>query len=100
MADRLASTELQLRTRDGRPGGPHAAPSPDGGPPTDAAGEDLVERAVWHTACTLHRRLDELGIEHLWSDEGPGIHDWPYWSADLAATLPAIAARFAGSSIR
>ena len=101
LADRLASTELQLRTRDGRPGGPHAATSPDGRPLTEGeVGEDLVERAVWHTACTLHRRLEELGIDHLWSDEGPGIHDWPYWSADLAATLPAISACFAGTSAR
>ena len=101
LADRLASTELQLRTRDGRPGGPHAATSPDGRPLAEAeVGEDLVERAVWHTACTLHRRLEELGIDHLWSDEGPGIHDWPYWSADLAATLPAISACFAGTSAR
>ncbi len=90
LAEHLASTELQLRTRDGRPGGPHPPSSPCG-----PVGEDLVERAVWHTACTLHRRLDELGIDHLWLDEGPGIHDWPYWRADLAATLPAVAAHFA-----
>lgn len=92
LADRLASTELHLRTRDGRVGGPHDTT------PGDA--DDLVERAVWHTACTMHRRLDELGVEHLWRDEGPGAHDWPYWSADLRATLPALAAHFAGSTAR
>ena len=93
LAERLSTAELHLRTRDGRAGGPHAPDADPSGPVDD----DLVERAVWHTACTLHRRLDELGIDHLWVDEGPGAHDWPYWSADLAATLPAVAAHFAAA---
>ncbi|MDQ2677462.1 MAG: esterase family protein [Actinomycetota bacterium] len=90
LAERLASTQLQLRTRDGRAGGPF----------DEGTTDDLVERAVWHTACTMHRRLDELGIAHLWSDEGPGAHDWPYWTADLTATLPAVTAYFAGAPAR
>ena len=90
LAERLASAELHLRTRDGRSGGPF-----DGG-----TADDLVERAVWHTACTMHRRLDELGIEHLWLDEGPGAHDWPYWISDLRATVPAVAGYFSGTSTR
>ncbi len=104
LAERLASTELHLRTRDGRAGGPHdtrcrrpaRADTVAGAVPDD----DLVERAVWHTACTMHRRLVEVGIDHLWLDEGPGAHDWPYWAADLAATVPAIGAHFADRSRR
>ena len=54
--------------------------------------EDLIERAVHRTNLTMHQRLRELGVDHLFEDWGPGAHDWPYWSDALAATLPALMA--------
>jgi S-formylglutathione hydrolase FrmB len=85
LAERLAGVELQLRTGDGTPGGRHA----------EAVGEvelDLIEATVHRTNLSMHRRLDELGIPHLFEDWGPGAHAWPYWADALAATLPALMA--------
>lgn len=85
LAQRLAGVELQLRTGDGTPGGRHA----------EAVGEvelDLIEATVHRTNLSMHRRLDELGIPHLFEDWGPGAHAWPYWADALAATLPALMA--------
>ena len=81
LAGRLTEVELQLRTGDGRPGGRHGG-----------AEEDLIERTVHRTNLTMHQRLSELGVDHLFEDWGPGAHDWPYWSDTLAATLPALMA--------
>ena len=83
LAANLRNVEIQLRTGNGQPGGPHG-----GGP-------DLQEMGVSQATATLHQRLDVLGIPHLYVDYGPGAHTWPYWRDDLAATLPGIAAFFA-----
>jgi S-formylglutathione hydrolase FrmB len=82
LAANLATVEVQLRTGDGRPGGPHGD-----GPP----GDDQ-EVGVSQATANLHRRLDELGIDHVYDDYGPGAHTWPYWDAALAASLPRIVA--------
>ena len=37
---------------------------------------------------TMHDKLVELGIDHVWDDYGAGVHDWPYWARALAQTLP------------
>src|SRR3712207_6871721 len=41
---------------------------------------------------SFHDRLTSNGIAHEWFDRGHGVHDWPYWEADLAAVLPGFAA--------
>lgn len=79
LAPNLASTVVELRTGDGRPGGRHG-------------GSDLIEAGVHVAMVRLHDRFVELGIDHVWDDYGPGAHDWPYWADDLAATLPAVLA--------
>jgi S-formylglutathione hydrolase FrmB len=53
---------------------------------------DLIEATVHRTNLSMHRRLDELGIPHVFDDWGPGAHAWPYWADALAATLPALMA--------
>jgi S-formylglutathione hydrolase FrmB len=85
LAERLAGVELQLRTGDGTPGGRHA----------EVVGEvelDLIEATVHRTNLTMHRRLTELGVPHLFQDWGAGAHAWPYWADALVDTLPALMA--------
>ena len=82
LAANLRTVEIQLRTGNGLPGGAHGGSL------------DPVEMTVSQATATLHRRLDALGIPHLYVD-GPGAHTWPYWRDHLAATLPGIAAFFA-----
>ena len=84
LAENLRGVELQLRTGNGQPGGPHGG-----------SGFDVQEGGVSQATASLHARLTALGIPHLYLDYGPGAHTWPYWRADLEATLPAITAFFA-----
>jgi hypothetical protein len=75
---------IELRTGNGQPGGPFG-----GGP-----GIDITELGVAAQAFTLHRRLRELRIPHVFEDYGPGHHLWAYWNRGLRQTLPAIMSRF------
>jgi S-formylglutathione hydrolase FrmB len=75
LAENLATVEVQLRTGTGQPEG------------------DTQEIGCAQATATLHRRLVELGIPHLY-DEHPGTHTWPCWTAALTATLPAMLAAF------
>jgi hypothetical protein len=50
---------------------------------------DEVETAVCEATGTLHHRLNELGIEHLFAVR-PGQHTWNHWSDALRDTLPAM----------
>lgn len=84
LAENLRNTEIQLRTGNGQPGGPHGGGS-----------YDPQEGGVSQATATLHGRLAALGIAHLYLDYGPGAHTWPYWTDDLAATLPGITEFFA-----
>jgi len=62
-------------------------------PPRDDAARlpGVLARALLHPAnVRLHRRLQALGIRHVWDDYGPGRHDWPYWRRDLRETLPGL----------
>ena len=49
-----------------------------------------LERFLYPANVRLHRRLQALGIRHVWDDYGPGTHDWPYWRRDLRETLPGL----------
>ena len=85
LAPNLANVVVELRTGDGSKGGPYGD-GPDG---------DTQEIGVSQATANLHRRLEELGIEHVYDDYGPGAHTFPYWDASLAATLPGLVAAVA-----
>jgi hypothetical protein len=64
-----------------------------GGPYGDTG--DPVEADVHEQSVSLHQRLLELGLPHVWDDYGPGSHQWSYWQRDLRETLPGIMRTFA-----
>ena len=39
---------------------------------------------------SLHKRLDELDISHVWDDYGPGGHNWYYWQRGLRQLVPSL----------
>ena len=82
LAPNLATVEVELRTGNGERGGPHG----------EGPAGDTQEVGVSQASANLHRRLDELGVPHVYDDYGPGAHTWPYWSASLAASLDRIVA--------
>jgi S-formylglutathione hydrolase FrmB len=83
LAANLRTVEVQLRTGNGLPGGKHGG------------NLDIQEIGCSQATATLHQRLADLGIPHLYDDYGPGAHTWDYWRDDLEATLPALMAAFA-----
>ena len=90
IAARLRSLELiELRTGDGRPG---PLDPRDTSPGCDRCS---LERYLYESNARLHRRLQELGIRHVWDDYGPGTHVWPYWRRALGETLPNLERTFA-----
>ena len=83
LAANLNGLDLTIRTGNGQPGGPGG----DSGDP--------VESEVHEESVSLHQRLDELGIPHLWDDYGPGGHAWYYWNRDLEQLMPQLRQVFA-----
>jgi S-formylglutathione hydrolase FrmB len=80
LAPNLATVRVELRTGNGDKGGPFG----------DGVEGDTQEIGVSQATANLHRRLDELGIDHVYDDYGAGAHTWPYWDAALEATLPGV----------
>jgi S-formylglutathione hydrolase FrmB len=60
--------------------------------PGDQPQSAPVEAGVYTMNLSFHDRLTRAGIAHDFFDRGHGVHDWPYWEADLAAVLPGLAA--------
>lgn len=77
LAAKLRDTVLELRTGNGR--------LRDDGPVVDT-----IEAGVHQGMTTLHHRLADLGIDHVWDDYGAGLHDWPYWTGALGRSLPGL----------
>ncbi len=77
LAEHLRDTVLELRTGNGR---------------LEAEGPvvDTIEAGVHRGMTTLHNRLIELDIDHVWDDYGAGVHDWPYWTRALTQSLPGL----------
>ena len=84
MAANLEAMTLAIRTGNGQPG-----PLDDGGLPLDP-----IEFGVHDMSVSLHQRLEELGLEHVFDDYGAGTHSWPYWQRDLERELPRMMATF------
>lgn len=76
IAEELEGAEIVLVSGNGRLRGGAKVISP-------------VEETIGEMNAALHRRLDELGIEHTYV-AGPGIHDVPDWQRALRLTLPRI----------
>ena len=74
LADNLRPMDLQIQSHNGMPGGDHH-------------GFDPTEIFVHAMSRSLHRRLDELGIGHIWGDYGPGGHTIPYARIALRDSL-------------
>lgn len=85
LAANLRGVRLQVRTGNGKGGGPFN-PEPK---------DDAVEQTVHAMSVTFHKRLQRLGIPHVWDDYGAGNHSYAYWRRDLEQTLPAMMASFA-----
>jgi S-formylglutathione hydrolase FrmB len=79
LATNLEGMTLQIRTGNGNGGGPF------GGPPLD-----IVELGVNQMAISMDARLDELGLDHVFEDYGPGAHQFPYYERSLERSLPAM----------
>ncbi|MEX0873488.1 MAG: alpha/beta hydrolase family protein [Actinomycetota bacterium] len=84
LAANLGDVDVEIRTGNGQPGGPHGG------------GFDPQEFGVWQASKTLHEKLDSLGIDHVFQDRGPGAHNFDYWRDDLRSTLPGVMATFGG----
>ena len=78
LAANLRSLDLQIRTHSGRPGPGYL-------------GFDGIEYAIHEMSESLHRRLDELSIPHLWRDYGPGDHSGATARFPIADSLETIA---------
>lgn len=75
LAENLGSTELFIRTGDGRrPGSPVAT--------------DALEIGVHEMANNMHNELKRLKIVHSFVDYGEGTHTAEYWQEGLHITLP------------
>lgn len=83
LAPNLDGLDLTLRTGNGMPGGPGG----DTGDP--------VEAEVHQQGVSMHERLAELGLPHIWDDYGAGGHTWFYWQRGLRRLLPDLIRTFA-----
>jgi S-formylglutathione hydrolase FrmB len=83
LAGNLRGTDLAISSGDGRAGGPLGG------------GEDPTEKLVHHQSAVLAARLARLGIARTYDDYGAGAHAGPYWTRDLAQTLPRLMEVFA-----
>jgi S-formylglutathione hydrolase FrmB len=83
LAENLDGLDLTIRTGNGQAGGPGG----DSGDP--------IESEVHEESVSLHQRLNEFGIPHLWDDYGPGGHTWYYWKRDLEQLMPQLSQVFA-----
>lgn len=82
LAESLRGVHLALFTGNGRPTRW----------PSDERPKDLQENQVHSMNVSLHRRLDELNIDHTWNDYGPATHTWDNWRRSMAEELPALMA--------
>jgi S-formylglutathione hydrolase FrmB len=89
LANNLRGMTVALRTGNGDAGGTFG-----GGGIADPAGSAL-ERSCYIQTVSFHKRLDALGIEHVWDYYGAGTHNYAYWTRDLQRTLPLFMNAFA-----
>ena len=89
LAPNLRDMSVTLRAGNGEAGGTYG-----GGGFADPGGY-FLEKATYEMSVSMHQRLVDLGIDHVWEDYGAGTHSNPYWRRDLERTLPTFMAAFA-----
>ncbi len=90
LASNLRGTNLQVRTANG-------VLNPaigEGDDPADAV-SCVVEGGVYQGSVSFNRRLDELGIGHLWKDYGNGCHTPENFTREVLDTLAVFKRNFA-----
>lgn len=85
LASRLAGTQLFIASGTGTPGGSQ------GEEPTNPGGYAL-ENGIFQMNLQFVRALDSAGVPHHDDFYLGGMHDWPYWQADLHWALPQMVA--------
>jgi diacylglycerol O-acyltransferase / trehalose O-mycolyltransferase len=91
LKDHLKGMPLFLASGDGIPGASAASPLV-GGPPSfenpQNPGGYLIEQFIFQMNLSFVLHLTLSGVAHTdWFYPG-GLHDWPYWEADLHWALP------------
>ena len=95
LADHLKGIPLFLASGDGVPGASAASPLV-GGPASyenpQNPGGYLIEQFIFQMNVSFILHLTVAGVAHTdWFYPG-GLHDWPYWEADLHWALPQLLA--------
>lgn len=84
LAEQLRGLHVTITTGNGRPTRLAA--------PGDTRPKDLQEHQVRAMSLSLHRRLDELGIDHTFVDHGDVGHTFDNWRVAFAEELPRLLA--------
>ncbi len=66
--------------------------------PASFAGGSAIEQLVNVDNELFEKRIHALGIHAYFDPYGPGTHSWPYWTRDLAWSIPKVMADFAHSA--
>jgi S-formylglutathione hydrolase FrmB len=85
LAVKLSGTQRFIASGTGTPGGSQSEE------PTNPGGYAL-ENGVFQMNLQFVRALDAAGVPHHDHFYEGGVHDWPYWQADLHWALPKIVA--------
>jgi S-formylglutathione hydrolase FrmB len=86
LAGNLQQTRLYQFFGNGVPGSLDVVQNPSEAMQTIAGA--AIEGALFPTNVLFHNRLATLGIPSYYDYYGNGTHNWPYWTRDLAESLP------------
>lgn len=90
LAANLRDTDLQLRTANGI-----LNPEIGEGDSPDDSLSCLVENGVYQGSTSMHERLVQLGVKHLWKDYGNGCHTSENFTRQVIDTLAVFQKNFA-----
>jgi S-formylglutathione hydrolase FrmB len=82
LAENLRDVDVQVLTANGVPN-----PAIGEGEGSGDLPSCVVEGGVYMASVSLHDRLNELGLPHLWKDYGPGCHTVPNFTREVLDTL-------------
>lgn len=82
IAENLRHLDVQVLTANGIPN-----PAIGEGEGSGDLPSCVVEGGVYMASVSLHERLDDLGLPHLWKDYGPGCHTVPNFTREVLDTL-------------